>query len=151
MRMLVGSTNPKGTKRPRMRARSQRELSNGRAIVKRHKGPRKTSLYNLSLSVSLYFVGLILLRLWLFFYSIFLSFLEQVSPHTLATTICFSREHIFVGFPSLKYWCTVIHHHRPQGPALFRRVRWDFMCVQCVQLHGTSCFKSHPRRLGNVQ
>ena len=33
-----------------------------------------------------------------------------------------SREHIFVGFnefPSLVYWCTVIHHHRPQRPTLF--------------------------------
>ena len=46
----------------------------------------------------------------------------------------FSREHIFVGFnefPSLMCWCIVIHHHRPQGPTLFRRVRWDFTYVQC--------------------
>ena len=32
---------------------------------------------------------------------------------------------------SLVCWCVVIHHHRPQEPTLFRRVRWDFMCVQC--------------------
>ena len=40
----------------------------------------------------------------------------------------------FVGFnklPSLVCWCIVIHHHRPQEPTLFQRVRWDFMCVQC--------------------
>ena len=46
----------------------------------------------------------------------------------------FLREHIFVGFnefPSLVCWCTVIHHHLPQGPTLFRIVRWDFTCVQC--------------------
>ena len=34
-------------------------------------------------------------------------------------------------FPSLVFWYTVIHHHRPQGPTLFLRVRWDFTCVQC--------------------
>ena len=34
-------------------------------------------------------------------------------------------------FPSLVCWCIVIHHHRPQGPTLLRRVRWDFTCVQC--------------------
>ena len=39
----------------------------------------------------------------------------------------------FNEFPSLVYWCTVIHHHRQQGPILFRRVRWDFMCVMCAQ------------------
>ena len=55
-------------------------------------------------------------------------------PAYLSNHNPFSREHIFVGFnkfPSLVYWCTVIHHHWPQGPTLFRRVRWDFMCVQC--------------------
>ena len=43
----------------------------------------------------------------------------------------FSREHIFVGFNeflSLVCWSTVIHHHRPQGPTLFRIARWDFTC-----------------------
>ena len=91
-------------------------------------------LLNLSLSVPLYFAGCIL-RLWPFFYSIFLSFFFGVGlPAYLSNHNPFSREHIFVGFnefPSLVYWCTVIHHHRPQGPTLFRRVRWDFTCVQC--------------------
>ena len=50
----------------------------------------------------------------------------------------FSREHIFVGFnkfPSLVCWRTVIHCHRPQGPTLFQRMRWDFMLcsVMCAQ------------------
>ena len=55
-------------------------------------------------------------------------------PAYLSNHNPFSREHILVGsneFPSLMYWCTVIHHHRPQGPTLFRTVRWDFTCVQC--------------------
>ena len=55
-------------------------------------------------------------------------------PAYLSNHNLFSREHIIVGFnefPSLVYWCTVIHHHRPQGPTPFRRVRWDFLCVQC--------------------
>ena len=55
-------------------------------------------------------------------------------PAYLSNHNPFSREHIFVGFnefPSPVHWCTVIHHHRPQGPTLFRRVRWDFTCVQC--------------------
>ena len=45
-----------------------------------------------------------------------------------------SREHIFVGFnefPALVCWYIVIHYHRPQGPTLFRRVRWVFTCVLC--------------------
>ena len=66
----------------------------------------------------------------------------------------FLREHIFVGFnefPSLVCWCTVIHHHQPQGPTLFWREMGLYMCaVQCVHRNGTYCFKSHPRRLGNA-
>ena len=91
----------------------------------------------ISLSLSAFpfqFVGSIFLRLWPFFYSIFLSFFGVCLPAYLSNHNPFSREHIFVGFnefPSLVYWCTVIHHHRPQGPTLFRRVRWDFTCVQC--------------------
>ena len=48
-----------------------------------------------------------------------------------------SREHIFVGFnefPSLVYWCTVIHHHRP---TLFRRVRWDLHVCSVVYRRGS--------------
>ena len=60
-------------------------------------------------------------------------------PAYFSNHSAFSRGHIFVGFnefPSLMCWCTVIHHHRQQGPTLFRRVRWDFMCmcsVLCAQ------------------
>ena len=52
----------------------------------------------------------------------------------------FLREHIFVRFnefPSLVCWCIVIHHPRLQGPTLFRRVGWEFMCVQCCVCTGT--------------
>ena len=49
----------------------------------------------------------------------------------------------------------LVHCH-PSSPATgaysFRRARWDFMCaVFCVHRHRTSCFKFHPRRLGNIQ
>ena len=79
-------------------------------------------------------------------------------PAYLSNHNLFSREHIFVNFvglndfPSLVYWCTVIHHHRPQGPTLIQRVRWDFTRVQCdVCTDMGPPVKSHPRRLGNVQ
>ena len=66
----------------------------------------------------------------LFFHSIFFfNFLEQVSLLSLSNHNPFLCEHIFEGFnkfPSLVYQCTVIHH-----PILFRRVRWNFTCVQC--------------------
>ena len=55
-------------------------------------------------------------------------------PAYLSNHNPFSREHSLVGFNkflSLVCWCIVIHHHWPQGPTFFRRVRWDFMCVQC--------------------
>ena len=49
-------------------------------------------------------------------------------------------------------WCIVIHHHRPQVPTLFLRVRWDFTCVQCDMCTDTGhpVFKSHQRRRGNL-
>ena len=72
-------------------------------------------------------VAVFLLHLFYHFFGVGLpAYLSNHNP--------FSREHIFVGFnefPSLVYWCTVIHRHRPQGPTHFRRVRWDFTCVQC--------------------
>ena len=61
------------------------------------------------------------------------SFFGVGLPAYFSSHSLFLREHIFVGlneFPSLKSWCTIIHHHQPQGPTLFLRVRWDFMCVQ---------------------
>ena len=76
--------------------------------------------------VFLTFVAMFLLNLFIILGVGLPAFLSNHNP--------FSREHIFVGFnefPSLVYWCTVIHHHRPQGPTLFRGVRWDFTCVQC--------------------
>ena len=72
------------------------------------------------------FVAVFLLHLFIIFGVGLPAYLSNHNP--------FSREHIFEGFnefPSLVNWCTVIHHHRPQGPTLFRRVRWDFTCVQC--------------------
>ena len=107
----------------------------------------------LSISIPLYLQGL--LSLQPFFYSNF-TIIFLVGLHAYFSNHCpFLREHIFTGyneFPSLVCWCTVIHHHRPQEPLLFRRERWDFTCVQSyVCRHGTSCLESHPRRLGNVQ
>ena len=64
----------------------------------------------------------------------------MVSPLILAATVRFrgstfkKKKTLFGGFnefPFLVCWCTVIHHHRSQGPTLFRRVRWEFTCVQC--------------------
>ena len=95
------------------------------------------------------------LRLWLFFYSVFkyhifgVGLSSYFSNHSLS-----SREHIFVGFnkfPSLMCWCTVIHHHWPQGPTLFQRVKWDFTCVQCNVCTDMQPPVLNPRRLGNVQ
>ena len=87
----------------------------------------------LSLSVLLYFAGYIL-RQWSIFYSIYNIFLGVGFPAYFSNHSPFSKEYNFVGFnecPSLVCWCTGIHHHRSQGPTLFRRVRWDFTCVQC--------------------
>ena len=72
------------------------------------------------------FVAVILLHLFIIFRVGLPAYLSNHNP--------FPREHIFGGinkFPSLMFWCIVIHHRRPQGPTLFRRVRWDFTCVQC--------------------
>ena len=63
----------------------------------------------------------------------FITFFGVGLPAYLINNNPFSKEHIFVGFnefPSLVCWCIVIHYHRPQGPTLFQRVRWDFTCVQ---------------------
>ena len=91
--------------------------------------------WSLSLSQRSSFIcGVNFLRLWSFFYSIFFIILRVGLPAYLSNHNPFLREHIFVGFnefPSLVYWCTIILHHRPQGPTLFRRVRWEFTCVQC--------------------
>ena len=61
----------------------------------------------------------------------------------------FLREHIFVGlnkFPSR----VLVHCHLSSATtgaySLFKE-RWDFSSVQC----NVSCFKSHPRRLDNIQ
>ena len=64
----------------------------------------------------------------------------------------FSKEHIFVGFnefPSLVYWCIVIHHHRPQGPTLFQMSEMGFYV--CNVFFDTGPPVSHPRILGNLQ
>ena len=89
---------------------------------------------SLSLSVPLLFVGLIYYVCGRFSTPFLFIILGVGLPAYLSNHNLLSREHIFVGFnefSSLVYWCSVIHHHRPQGPTLFRRVRWDFTCVQC--------------------
>ena len=46
----------------------------------------------------------------------------------------------------------VIHHHRPQGPTTFQRVRWDFTCMQCYACtHRGPIVRSHPISLSNVK
>ena len=81
----------------------------------------------LSLSVPLWYVGLSFYVCGRFStQSFFYHFFGVGLPAYLSNHNLFLREHIFVGFnkfPSLVYWCTIIHHHRPQGPTLFRRVR----------------------------
>ena len=90
---------------------------------------------SLSLSVPLYFEGFFFFsRLWLFFYSSFLSFFGVGIPAYFSNHCPFLREHNFVGFKkftSLMCWCTVIHHQQPQGPThFFKKVKWDFT-MQC--------------------
>ena len=73
----------------------------------------------LSLCSPLFLCGY--LCLWLFFYSIFITFLEYVFSYS-ATTFCFRGSIFFVGFnefPSFVCWCTVIHHHLQQRSTLF--------------------------------
>ena len=106
---------------------------------------RKSITLSFSLSLSLIFMFVVVFLLH------FIIILGVGLPAYLSNHNLFSREHIFIGFnefSSLMCWCIVIHHHWPQGPTLFRRVKWDFMCVH---RQGTSCFESHPRRLSNVQ
>ena len=94
---------------------------------------QSTNLLSLSLCSPYIFVGLFL-RQWLFFYSIFLSFLEQVSPNTSATTVHLQGSTYFVGFnkfPPLMCWCTVIHCYQSQEPTLCQRVRWGFYVYAC--------------------
>ena len=62
----------------------------------------------------------------------FLSIFGEVFPHTSATILHFRGSTILWVLTSFFLSCVgFIHHHRPQGPTLFRRVRWDFTCVQC--------------------
>ena len=86
---------------------------------------------SLSLSIPLYLVGLFLLRLWLYYYSIFLSFSDQVFSHTSATTVCFWGS-LFLKVLTISS-CVLVHCH-PSSPATgaysFLRARWDFMYVQ---------------------
>ena len=84
--------------------------------------------------------GIFFSRLWPFFYFSFLSFFEAGLPAYFSNHSPFLRELNFVGL----WWCTVIHHHRPQGPTQGCSVLW-------MHRHLTSCFKSHLRGLGNVQ
>ena len=78
-----------------------------------------------SLSVPLYFVGLIT-SVDIFLLPFYCIFWGEVSLHTSATTNCFLRRTFFVGFsefPSLVHWCTVTHQPKPQRPTLFQRQR----------------------------
>ena len=52
--------------------------------------------------------------------------------HTSANTVSrFQGSSFMQVLTSFLLSCTFIHHHRLQGPTLFRRVRWDFTFVQC--------------------
>ena len=86
---------------------------------------------SLTLCVPLYFAKS--LRLYPFFsHFLGVGLLAYFSNHSP-----FSREHNFIGLnelSSLVCWCTVIHHHRPQGTTLFQRVRWDFMSSVCSEM-----------------
>ena len=64
----------------------------------------------------------------------FLSFFGVGLPAYFSNHSPFLREHIFVGFyelPSLVCLCKCHPSSPATGPTLFRRVRWDFTCVQC--------------------
>ena len=66
-----------------------------------------------------------------FLFHLFIIFFLVGLPAYVSNHIMILRENIIVGFnefPSLKSWCTVIHHHQP---TLFWRVRWD--CTVSVQ------------------
>ena len=101
------------------------------------------------------------LRLWPFFYSILLSFF-RVGFHTyLSNHYPFLRKHIFAGFnefPSLVCcsFSRVLVHCHPSSPTTgaysfsMKETGFYVCAVWCVHIHGTSCFKSHPRRLDNV-
>ena len=56
------------------------------------------------------------LRLWSFFYSIFLSSPRMQQPQSVSwgSTFLLSLNE----FPSLMCWCIVTHHHRLHGPTL---------------------------------
>ena len=60
---------------------------------------------------------------------IFLLFVK-VSPHTSSTKVRFRGSTFLCKFPHVLVHCHP-YLHRPQGPTLFQRVRWDFTCVQC--------------------
>ena len=86
--------------------------------------------------------------------SSFLSFLEWVSLHTLATTIRFWGSTFLLLLTSILLLCIGAHPSSPAtGAYSFSKSEMGFyVCaVWCVHRHRTSCFKSHPRRLGNVQ
>ena len=96
------------------------------------------------------------LRLWPFFYSFFLSFFWVGLPAYLSNHNPFSREHIFVGFN--EFPSHVLVHCHPSSPttgAYSFCKQWDEVLRLCSVMrahrHGAFCFKSNPRRLGNVQ
>ena len=89
--------------------------------------------YTFSLSQrSPLFCGVYLLSIAVFLLHLFIIF--GVGLHAYFSNHSpFSREHKYVcfnEFPSLVCWYTVIHHNRPQRPTLFRRMKWDFTCMQ---------------------
>ena len=89
--------------------------------------------YHIRGGVCVLWIRLVFMSVAVFLLHLFIIFGVGLSVY-LSNHNPFSREHIFVGFnqfPSLVCWGTVIHHHRSQRPTLFRKVRWDFTCVQC--------------------
>ena len=118
-------------------------------------------IYFLQVFLSLLAFPIILLLLFFMSVDVFLLHLIKLSfwvgfPAYFSNHSLFSMEHIFVRFnkfPYLVCWCTVIHFHRPQGAYSFLKSKIGFyLCaVKYVHSHGTSSFKSHRRRLCNVQ
>ena len=113
---------------------------------------------SLSLSVCPYILWVYILRLCRFFYSIFLSFFGLDLPAFFSNHSPFLRDHFFVGFERISFSCvgvlsSIINSHSGLLFFFFLKSKMGFiMCaLWCVQRHGTSCLKSHPRRLSNVQ
>ena len=85
----------------------------------------------------------------IFFYIEFIIYSGSKSPCIFQQPqFIFERAHFsWLYRVSFMCWGTVIFHHRLQGPTLFQRKIWYFMCMH---RHRTSCIELHSRRLGYI-